>query len=233
MQQGLRSDNPCLSIQINLDDPLPRTVSPEHLAEVIKHLDLDTFTGIRNAALFTLAFDTGARVSELLSLTVGDVLVGQRKVLIRGKGGKDRWVFSGRLASVFLKKYLLEYGKQFPIYPVYPEAPLFVTEYGGKIRSKDAVKLIWVRAQKRAGLPILPFHGLRHGFAKAWLTAGGDLFSLQQILGHSDLNVTRRYVRLLTEDLERMRQEYSPADRLWSELRRKLSPLIKQSRNRH
>lgn len=107
------------------------------------------------------------------------------------------------------------YGKRFPIYP---EAPLFVTEYGGRLRGKDAVKLIWVRAQKRAGLPILPFHGLRHGFAKAWLTAGGDLFSLQQILGHSDLNVTRRYVRLLTEDLERMHQQFSPADRLWSEL---------------
>jgi integrase len=67
---------------------------------------------------------------------------------------------------------------------------LFVTEYGGRIRGKDAVKMIWTRTQKLAGVPVLSFHSLRHGFAKAWLTAGGDLSSLQQILGHSDLNVT-------------------------------------------
>ena len=214
MQQGLREDNPCLSIKIKIEELLPRTVSAEHVAEVLKHLNFETFTGLRDAVLITLAFDTGARLSELLSFTIGDVLVGQRKVLVRGKGGKERWVFFGRFTAQLLQRYLVEYGKLFGIRP---DAPLFVSVFRTPIKSKDTVvKLIWARAQKRAKLPLLPFHGLRHGFAKEWLKAGGDLFSLQQILGHSDLNVTRRYVKLLTEDLERMHQQYSPADKLWS-----------------
>lgn len=115
MQKGLRSDNPCLGIKIKLDEPLPPAVTLEHLTQVIKHLNLDTFTGIRNAALFTLAFYTGARSSELLSLTIGDVLVGQRKVLIRSKGGKGRQVFLVDLRRRSHKNVCLSMVNGFPL----------------------------------------------------------------------------------------------------------------------
>ena len=100
MQQGIRADNPAVGIQIKLPETMPRTVTAEHLAKVLQHLDLDTSAGLRNAVLLLLAFDTGARLSELLSFTIGDVLVGQRKVL---KGGKDRWVFFGRFTAQLLQ----------------------------------------------------------------------------------------------------------------------------------
>lgn len=76
--------------------------------------------------LFLMAFDTGARLSEFLSMTIGDVLAGQRKVLVRDKGGKDRWVFFGRFTAQLLQRYLIAYGQRFGIKP---DAPLFVTEY--------------------------------------------------------------------------------------------------------
>jgi site-specific recombinase XerD len=72
----------------------------------------------------------------------------------------------------------------------------------------------WQQLQKQAGLKPLPLHGLRHGFARAWLVSGGDAFSLQIILGHASPETTRRYVTLWASDLQQKHAQHSPVDRL-------------------
>ena len=68
--------------------------------------------------------------------------------------------------------------------------------------------------QIRAGLKPLPLHSLRHRFEKAWLMSGGDAFSLQLVLGHSDTSVTKRYITLWGTDLQKKHMQHSQIDKM-------------------
>jgi integrase len=80
--------------------------------------------------------------------------------------------------------------------------------FGAKLRGKDEGKQI------RAGLKPLPLHSLRHRFEKAWLMSGGDAFSLQLVLGHSDTSVTKRYITLWGTDLQKKHMQHSQIDKM-------------------
>ncbi len=211
-QQGLRDDNPVLQVpKPKADAPLPRTVTEEHFKAVLSVLNRNDFPTLRNKALFLLAFDSGARVSELLNLRVGDVDLLQRQAIVRGKGGRDRIIVFGQTTAQALVRYLTKRALLFG--ELTPEAWVFVTISGGKM-DRDAALRCWRRAQKKAGVKMLPFHGLRHGFARCWLLSGGDGFSLQLLLGHKSNTTTQRYVTLWATDLQKLHQERSPVDRL-------------------
>ncbi|MCS3918628.1 site-specific integrase [Fervidibacter sacchari] len=91
----------------------------------------------------------------------------------------------------------------------------FVFAYtNGSQLDRRYVNKAWHKAQKRAGLAPLPFHGLRHGFARLWLLRGGDAFSLQILLGHTTPVMTRRYVTLWGSDLKQIHAKVSPVDKL-------------------
>ncbi len=219
VREGLRSDNPVLKVpRPQVDAPMPRTVTEEHLVAVLRALKGEDFATLRNRALFLLAFDSGARVSELLNLRVGDIDFLQRTAIVRGKGGRERLIFFGAATAQALVRYLTKRTLLFG--ELTPESYLFISVDGGKM-TRNAVLRCWRRAQRRAGVKMLPFHGLRHGFARAWLLSGGDAFSLQLLLGHRSSATTQRYVTLWGHDLQRMHRERSPVDRLLSDLRRR------------
>jgi len=208
---GLRKDNPMDRVTPpRPESPLPKTVTEEHFAAAMRHLDSSTPSGIRWAAIFTLLFDTGARANEILSLRVGDVDLRNRLLRIRGKGNKERIVPFGRTAATLLAKHLSLLAAKMKLTD---EDYLFPTSNKTKIAVRNLHRQ-WKILQQRAGLPPLPVHGLRHGFARAWLLAGGDAFSLQLILGHSRPETTQKYVTLWASDLQRKHALHSPVDRL-------------------
>jgi len=211
--EGFRDDIPTNKIQLpRTPEPLPRTVTEEHFLAAIKTLNSSEFSGLRNLTLFVLAFDSGARLGELLNLRVGQVDLVTKTARVCGKGNRERIIVFGRTTSLLLRRYLTFYTAAFNRIPS-PDDFLFVFRNGSPLDPRYVLRA-WHNAQKKAGLQVLPFHGLRHGFARVWLLRGGDAISLQILLGHKSSEMTRRYVTLWGQDLKSIHEKVSPIDRL-------------------
>jgi site-specific recombinase XerD len=208
---GLRQDYPIAKIKPpKPENPLPRTVTEDHFLTVIRRLDPSKPLDLRYAVLFTLLFDTGARVSEILQLRVGDIDLKNRLLRIKGKGNKERIVPFGRTAATLLSRYM----SLLATYKTLTNDDLVFQSSNFTPLHRRNIYRRWQQLQKQAGLKPLPLHGLRHGFARAWLISGGDAFSLQLILGHASPETTKRYVTLWASDLQQKHAQHSPVDRL-------------------
>jgi site-specific recombinase XerD len=168
----------------------------------------ETPAGLRDRLLLLLLVDCGLRASEVAALDVRDVDLEERVLLVRcGKGGKPRRVPFGRQTAETLAEWLaVRNGLDSP--------RLFVSCYGAAL-DRHGVAGIVDRAAKRAGIArhVGP-HRLRHTFAISYLRAGGDVFTLQRILGHSTLAMTRRYADVADTDVVEKHRLFSPGDRL-------------------
>lgn len=161
----------------------------------------------RERALVLLMLDTGLRLAEVAALGVGD-LRSDGTIRVLGKGSKERIVPLGTTARRALVRYLATRER------VGPADPLFVGRYGERL-SRRGIHATVARLGRRAGVGTrCSPHTFRHTFARAYLVNGGDVFSLQQILGHTTLDMVRRYVSLTEADLVARHRTASPADRL-------------------
>jgi site-specific recombinase XerD len=167
----------------------------------------------RDAALVLVLLDSGMRVSELISLTVGDVDRGAGEMVVTGKGNKRRRVYLGQSARRALWRYL-EVERRL----AESDAPLFVSVSGhtpGAGLTRSGCGQIISDAGRTAGIAgvrVSP-HSLRHTMAINFLRGGGSVLELQQILGHESLEMTRRYVLLAETDLSQAHRSASPCDR--------------------
>jgi site-specific recombinase XerD len=162
--------------------------------------------GPRERALALLLLDTGLRVAEVAVLRVGD-LRPDGTIRVLGKGAKERMVPLGATARRAVVRYLA--GRV----GVGPADPLFVGRYGERL-SLRGIQYAFRRLGRRAGVATrCSPHTFRHTFARSYLVNGGDVFSLQQILGHTTLDMVRRYVSLSEADLVARHRTASPADR--------------------
>jgi site-specific recombinase XerD len=159
----------------------------------------------RDWALVVVLLDTALRVSELCGLAVGDLeLRTGFAVVRRGKGGKGRVVPLGRVAVDALRRYVGDRRS----------GPVFLSRDGRPLSAVGVRKMLQ-RASRRAGLGLLVYpHLLRHTSATLYLANGGDTFTLQRIMGHSDPRMTERYVALSVGLLKDRHRRASPADRL-------------------
>src|SRR5690606_10487166 len=127
--------------------------------------------------------DTGARAQELCDLKIGDINKQTGMVMIRhGKGDKERVVYLGKIAQEAMWRYLAK--REFKR----PDDPLFMTAKRGPM-DRHMLRKMLKRAGERAGLtePVYP-HRMRHTFAISYLRNGGDIYTLQKLLGHSSLD---------------------------------------------
>lgn len=216
VKEGLRADTPTDKVPPpKTPEPIPRTVTEEHFLRVVEALGFKNpsvlkWHEIRNLAIIVLAFDTGARLSELLSLRVGDVDLQKRMAIVRGKGQKERVIVFGVQSARLLTRYLI---LRRLLHEFRDDDYLFVYANGSPL-DRSYVGKVWRKAQRKAGLSVLPFHGLRHGFARVWLLRGGDALSLQILLGHATSEMTKRYVMLWGRDLQKLHAQVSPVDGL-------------------
>lgn len=153
--------------------------------------------------LVLILLDTGCRISEALSLAVRDIDLDNMLVTLDGKGRKQRIVpFSLELRKA-LFRYIAEHNRR-------PESLLLAsrndTQLDRHVMLRD-VKL----ACKRLGIvpPVRTLHAFRHSFAVNYLRKGGSVFHLQKVLGHSTLEMTRRYANLVTADLQAVHERVS------------------------
>jgi site-specific recombinase XerD len=161
----------------------------------------------RERALALVFLDTGLRLSELASLRVGDVRP-DGTLHVMGKGAKERIVPIGSTARRGLVRYLATRDG------LLPTDPLFTSRRRTGLTARGVQQAI-ARLGRRAGVGTrCSPHTFRHTFARGYLVNGGDVFSLQQILGHTTLDMVRRYVTLSEADLVARHRSASPADRL-------------------
>jgi integrase/recombinase XerC len=204
------ADNPLHGV------PVPRV--PEQLVRSLRETEVRALLVAidgseqpeRDRALVLLLLDTGIRLSEAAGLSVHDVDLIEGRCRVMGKGAKERVVPVGRKARKVIRQMLVRRGNPGP------SAPLFVGADGRPL-APHGFQQVLRRLSARAGLTVRSSpHILRHTFARSFLQNGGDVFSLQRILGHSpsSLQVTRRYVDLLDDDLREIHRNASPVDRL-------------------
>ena len=189
---------------------LPNALEVNDTLNVIdeaQNLASNSWQGLRDTAIFTLLYGCGLRISEALSLNVGDI--GNNDFLrIKGKGNKERIVPLLPVVVENINKYLAEC----PYQPKQGE-PLFLGARGDRL----VPRIIQRQMQKiRAylGLPDnLTPHALRHSFATHLLAEGTDLRSIQELLGHASLTTTQRYTDV---QIETLKKEYDKAGLLSS-----------------
>jgi integrase/recombinase XerD len=150
-----------------------------------------------------MLLDTGCRITEALTLRVSDVDFDNLLLLLDGKGRKQRKV----PFSFELRKALFRHTREFC-----PQQHMLVlgTRDGCKLGRRVVLRDVKLLC-KRLGFdpPARTLHAFRHTFAVNYLRRGGSVFHLQKVLGHSSLEMTRRYANLMTEDLQAVHQQCS------------------------
>lgn len=160
-------------------------------------------TARRNMALLLLMLDTGLRLGEISRLKVADVRLEAREIYVApygtGQKTKSRTVPIGKTTAIVLWHYLaqdeLDLGR-----------PLFSI-------SAKSIRTLILRLGESAAVQHTHPHRFRHTFAVEYLRNGGDIFTLQRILGHSSLDMVRRYLNLTQTDLQAAHRRASPVDR--------------------
>jgi integrase/recombinase XerC/integrase/recombinase XerD len=194
-------------VPIILIEPLTNT----EINQLVNYQNPLTALGCRNIAILILMLDTGIRLSELCSLHFENSHIEQGYLKILGKGSKERVVPVGALAQKMLWRYIIHFRPD-PL--VKANDYLFLALVGNPLQT-NAVKLLFNRWGKKAGVPRLHAHLLRHTFATNFLVYKcGDVFRLQQILGHSSLEMVRRYVHYASTQALINGNTLSPVDQM-------------------
>jgi integrase/recombinase XerD len=169
------------------------------------------FTGVRDRAILLTLLDCGLRATELCTLTLDDVAWNEQTFLVVGKGDIERIVPFGVTARKALVQYAARRG-------TLETKSLFVSWHGDPLDRYRLREIVQEHCNQAhvTGVRCSP-HTFRHTFAVSYLRNGGDVFSLQKVLGHSDLTMTRRYAELSQMDVQAKHRLYSPADRLQGE----------------
>ena len=182
-------------------------LEPAVLGDVAKMLDTCekcTFYGDRDRAIMFCLLDTGARASEFLSMDLEDLNPITGAILIRrGKGRKPRTVYLGQKSRKAVRAYLRHRRDNNTV--------LWVTQEGERLTYWGLNEIISRRAEA-ANVKKPELHSFRRAFALNMLRAGVDIYSLQELMGHADLQVLRRYLKQTNEDLQIAHRKGSPVD---------------------
>lgn len=184
---------------------LPRPVAPDAaraLIATVADQSLEPWVAARDVAVVTLLYGGGLRISEALGLRQADAPLPE-SLRIRGKGGRERMVPVLPAVRIAVDHYRA----LCPFEPG-PKAPLFLGRRGGELNPRHIQKAM-AAARMQLGLPATATpHALRHSFATHLLEAGGDLRTIQELLGHASLATTQIYTGV---DQVRLMEAYAAA----------------------
>lgn len=197
---------------------LRKVFTQEQLEKLLDSIDAKTGYGQRDRAVFELMYVTGCRISEVCALQVEDVDFSSHEVFIRqGKGRKDRIVPLGKVAALYVEKWI-HYGRKW-FYGTESSGPLFLNEQGGPIAA-SAIRARLKVYLKKVGLDDRGFspHSIRHSCATHLLENGADIRYVQELLGHESLETTVRYTEGVVSGLKKLHRMYHPRENeLYSE----------------
>jgi site-specific recombinase XerD len=213
VELGEREENPAELLSApKRPQRLPRVLKPEEVAALLDRIPATGPLALRDRALFELAYASGLRAEELVSLDVPSLDFDAETVRVEGKGGKTRLVPAGEHALKALERYLTRGRPALTGPQGDPEPALFISKSGRRLGTSDVRRRLrtWTR-QASARVPALAGahpHALRHSFATHLLEGGADLRSIQELLGHATISTTQVYTRV---ESARLRSAYTRA----------------------
>ncbi|ADV66144.1 tyrosine-type recombinase/integrase [Deinococcus maricopensis] len=210
-REELLTRNPAVRLEL---PSLPKERQPTVTVEVMRSL-LKACKGterpLRDSAIVLMLLDTGLRVHELIGLKLEDLQFERGLIRVVGKGNKERFVPVGSKAMSATSAYLRRERKQ-----RHPGVPHVFLSRSGEVMTRSGISIRLAKLARSTGIEreACAPHAFRRGFAVEFLRNGGDVFTLQQIMGHSSLDMTRRYVTFLDDDLKAAHLRFSPVDNL-------------------
>lgn len=160
-------------------------------------------TALRDKTLILLMLDTGMRASEVCGITARDIDLKNRRIWTMGKGDKERSLPISPETAKALWHYMNNRAE------AKASAPLFATKDGRPLSRAALLDLVSDLGEKAGVVDVHP-HRFRHTFAITFLRNGGNVYELQMALGHSSLDMVKRYLALAETDLQRAHEEASP-----------------------
>jgi integrase/recombinase XerD len=213
VEEGMRADDPTLDLpSVSVTDMLPKALSEEETELLLGAVVGTGPMVLRDRALLEVLYGTGARVSEVVGLNLGDVIAaveGADLPLLRvlGKGDKERLVPLGSLARAALAEWLSGEGRRL----LEPKKWLrrsdaeavFLNARGGRLSRVGAFGVVKKYAGRVGLAEKVSPHVLRHSCATHMLGRGADVRVVQELLGHASIATTQRYTKVSPEHLRR------------------------------
>lgn len=168
--------------------------------------DLKTVLGLRDYCICSLMLDCGLRKNEVVKQTISRYKPADGYLIVLGKGNRERVVPMG----LNTRKHLLKYHNK--IKNLHDDF-LFRKNDGNPI-TDDTLKQLFARLKANTGIQRLHPHLLRHTFATRFIENGGDVFTLQQLLGHTTLEMSKRYTHLSNAKIVEKYRVFSPMDNM-------------------
>ncbi len=205
-----------LKFRFKQEKKLPKTLTVNEISKILKCFDIDPtalspFTQkeyIRDAALLDLLISTGIRIGEAAALTIDDIILSERTLLIHGKGRKQRLIYISSSQTWDRIKTLIKERKNCN------DKHLFVNRYGQPL-SIHGIEDIYKKYIKKAQITTKSTpHYLRHTFATNLLANGADLRSVQEILGHASVATTQIYTEVTTARKKQVLRKFNYRNKL-------------------
>jgi integrase/recombinase XerC/integrase/recombinase XerD len=192
-----------------IQQKVKEVLTDEEVQRLVAAFDQDEPFGARGFAMIWTFLDCGLRAAELCNLKTADAHLEQGYLKVLGKGNKERLVPIGQSCQETLVRWRDRFRRQFEVV----ESPYFFLNASGQPLTVNALKLILERAGDRAGVPRVHLHLLRHTFATNYLVKEvGDSLRLQQMLGHTSLEMVRQYVAQANVQQSLIERRASPMD---------------------
>ena len=183
-----------------IEKTLPNYLNYDDLEKLLNYPDRSNKYGLRDALILEMLYSSGIRVSELALIKLKDIDFKEKKILILGKGNKERYVYYGSKCADLIDKYLEIDHRDSPY--------LLIGKKALKLNEREIRKIV-TQCARKAGLKthVTP-HTLRHTYVTHLLNEGADLKSVGDLLGHESLSTTQIYTHVSNE---RLRQVYLKA----------------------
>ena len=197
-KERVRSDDPTELLPKNKTPKrLPQTIDTDAVSRILEAIDTTTDIGFRDRTMFELIYSCGLRVSECANLRVGRYYSLERRLVVLGKGSKERMIPVGDVAAGYLETYISSVRPR--LLGKTRSQIMFISQQQKPITRQE----IWARLKKYCTLAGVDskVHTLRHSFATHLLQNGADLRSVQELLGHSDIRTTEIYTHVDTDDI--------------------------------
>ena len=198
--EGFMNVNPATNIKYPKKEKLlPKFVTQNDLDVILDVSKVGSF-GDRNYLIIELMYSTGVRVSELVNIKLSDIDFSRRQIRIMGKGSYERFVFYGERASKAIDKYTR--GLRNDLLKEKKSDYLILNKDGNKITTRGIAKILDGVIKETSVRSSVSPHTLRHSFATHLLDSGCDLRSVQEMLGHKNINSTEVYTHVTSERLK-------------------------------
>lgn len=208
MQNEIIKINPMLLINSpKIEKKLPNYLNYKDLEFILSIPDKNDVLGLRNALILELLYSCGVRVSELVNIRLSDIDFSNKRILILGKGNKERFVLYGNVCEKLLDDYI---STSRNVLLKVENDYLLLNKFGNKITDR-AIRMIIDEVIKKSSLKLkISPHTFRHTFATHLLNEGADLKIVQELLGHENISTTGIYTHVSNEHLRKVYLDSHP-----------------------